>query len=526
MSNSVEVFVRQTVEGARPLEKALNLAEWEAAATGTEEANQRQQQAQSANMRFWASPAIYDQAKSLLAMQPPRDPLLARQLRLVYLSAAKNQQDEASIDQITRLEAEVRTQYYNFRGQVNGRSLSDNELVGILKTSRDSAEVQAAWEASKQVGPQVADAIRRLAHLRNAAAQRQGFRDHFQRALTLDEIDEHRLLALFADLEAGTRAAFIRLKAEIDRDRAAWFGIDASALMPWHYPDRFFQEAPPMGGVDMDALFARFDPAELALQTYDGLGLEVRDLLARSDLYARPGKNQHAFSIHIDRDGDVRTLNNLERDLRWNNTLHHELGHAVYDKYLDPSLPWLLRMPSHTLTTEAVAILMGGVTLTRPWLTGVLGLKGAQADRVADSAQRRNRAAGLIFTRWCLVMTLFEKALYDNPDGNLDGLWWDLVERYQQLRRPSGRNAPDWAAKYHIALAPVYYQNYELGHLVTEQLAHYLKKQAGGLVGRKQAGNWLSERVFRPGALQDWERHVASATGEPLNPAYFAKAHA
>jgi peptidyl-dipeptidase A len=526
MSNSVEVFVRETVEGARPRDKAVNLAEWEAATTGTDEANLRQQQAQSAHMRYWADPEIYHQAKDLLAMQPPRDPLLARQLRLVYLTAAKNQQDEASIEQITRLEAEVRGQYYNFRGQVGGRSLSDNELDHTLKTSRDSAEVQAAWEASKLVGAQVAAQIRQLAHLRNAAARRQGFRDHFQRSLTLDEIDEHRLMELFSGLEAGTRAAFSRLKAEIDRDRATWFGIKSSTLMPWHYPDRFFQEAPRMGGVDMDALFAEFDPTDLALKTYDGLGLEVRDILARSDLYARPGKNQHAFCIHIDREGDVRTLGNLERNLRSNQTLHHELGHGVFDKYLAASLPWLLRMPSHTLTTEAVAILMGGVTQQREWLTGTLGLAGSQADKVARSAARRSRAAGLIFTRWCLVMTLFEKALYDNPDGDLDGLWWDLVERYQQLRRPTGRRSPDWAAKYHIALAPVYYQNYELGHLVTEQLAHYLKKQAGGLVGRKQAGKWLQERIFLPGAKQDWERHVATATGEPLNPAYFARAHA
>jgi len=525
MSDSTEAFVQQVVEEARPLEKALNLAEWEAATTGTDEANQRQQQAQSACMRFWADPTIYARAAGRLAMQPPREPLLARQLRLVYLTAAKNQQDEASIEQMTRLEAEVRGQYYNFRGQVGGRSLSDNELDHTLKTSRDSAEVRAAWEASKLVGGQVAAQIRQLAHLRNAAARRQGFRDHFQRSLTLDEIDENRLMELFVRLEAETRPAFTRLKAEIDRDRAAWYGMEASALMPWHYPDRFFQEAPPMGGVDMDALFAEFEPTELALRTYDGLGLEVRDILARSDLHARPGKNQHAFSIHIDRDGDVRTLNNLEHDLYWNNTLHHELGHAVYDKYLDASLPWMLRMPSHTLTTEAIAILLGGVTYQRDWLTGVLGLRGSQADRVAESAGRCSRAAGLIFTRWCLVMTLFEKALYDNPDGDLDGLWWDLVERYQQLRRPTGRAAPDWAAKYHIALAPVYYQNYELGYLVSEQLAHCLYKQAGGLTGRKQAGQWLKERVFLPGARQDWEAHVAFATGEPLNPAYFARAH-
>ena len=370
----------------------------------------------------------------------------------------------------------------------------------------------------------MADRVRQLARLRNASARRQGYRDHFERSLTLDEIDENRLLALFSQLEAETRKPFTALKAEIDRDRAARFGISPSSLMPWHYPDRFFQEVPPMGGVDLDALFAGKDLTVLATRSYDGLGLEVRDILERSDLYARPGKNQHAFSIHIDREGDVRTLNNLEPNARWNNTLHHELGHGVYDKYLDPDLPWLLRMPSHTLTTEAIAILMGGVTGTAPWLTNVLGLRGREAERIAASARQGHRASGLIFTRWCLVMTLFEKALYADPDGDLDGLWWHLVERYQMLRKPPGRQAPDWAAKYHIALAPVYYQNYELGFLVSEQILHHVEREVGGVVDHKAAGEWLRRRIFAPGASQDWEAHVHSATGEPLNPTYFARA--
>jgi peptidyl-dipeptidase A len=524
VADPLQQLIDRTSDIVRPLEKDLNLAEWEAASTGTEDANQKQQAAHAAYLRFWADPGRYAEAKRLRERSQAADPQHQRQLQLIYLQAAKSQQDTQSIDALTRLEAEVRTEYYNFRGSVDGRQLSDNELVAILKASTHSDEVKAAWESSKQVGARVADRVRQLARLRNASARRQGYRDHFERSLTLDEIDENRLLALFSQLEAETRNPFAALKAEIDRKRAARFGVPPSKLMPWHYPDRFFQEAPPMGGVDMDALFAGKDLTALATRTYDGLGLEVRDILARSDLYARPGKNQHAFSIHIDRDGDVRTLNNLEPDLHWNNTLHHELGHGVYDKYLDPGLPWLLRMPSHTLTTEAIAILMGGVTGTAPWLNTVLGLQGREAERVAAASRQRGRAASLIFTRWCLVMTLFEKALYADPEGDLDGLWWHLVERYQMLRKPPGRQAPDWAAKYHVALAPVYYHNYELGILVSDQILYRLEREIGGVVDHKAAGEWLRKRIFAPGASQDWEAHVRSATGEPLNPTYFARA--
>jgi peptidyl-dipeptidase A len=521
MPDDVRTFVAETTERAAALEKALALAEWDAATTGTDEANQRQQQAQADQLRFWADPGRFARVKRLRQGAPPADPVLARQLQLIFLTSARNQQDERLIDRLTRLEAEVRAAYYNYRGQAGGKTLTDNEIESILLHSRSSSEARAAWEASKGVGAEVAPQIRQLAHLRNESARAQGYRDHFQRSLTMDEIDEHALMSLFTDLEPQTRAPFARLKAEIDRDRAQRFGVLPGDLRPWHFGDRFFQEAPPLGDFDMDAFFASKDPVTLARATYDGLGMPVDPILARSDLYARPGKNQHAFCTHIDRSGDIRTLNNLEPNVRWTNTLLHELGHSVYEAYLDPKLPWLLRTPSHILTTEAIAIMMGSLIFDEAWLKDIAGVPAADAARAAAAGRRRDVAAGLIFTRWCLVMTLFEKAMYADPEGDLDGLWWDLVERYQMVHRPDGRRAPDWAAKYHVALVPVYYQNYELGHLVAAQFADRLTRRFGGLVGRRSAGAWLIEQVFRPGTRQDWASHVQTATGEPLNPRYF-----
>ncbi len=524
MSRECQDLIDRTVEAVRPLYVNYTLASWEAATSGSPEANRKEQEAQAALMRFWADPERYALAKRLHESGAAADPLTARQVKVIYLAAAKAQQDEATIEKLTQLEAEVRAKYYNFRGRVDGKELSDNELDEILAKSDDSAQVRKAWEASKQIGAEVADQVRELARVRNAAARAQGFRDHFQKSLTLDEIDEDELLALFGKLEQATREPFEALKAKIDRERARHFGIREGDLRPWHYGDRFFQEVPEMGEVRMDDLFADKDPVALATATYDSLGMEVRDILERSDLYARPGKNQHAFCIDIDHEGDVRTLNNLVPNRRWNETLLHELGHAVYDKYVDRSLPWILREPPHTLTTEAIAVLMGGLIYDVEWLTGILGVGPSEAQRLAQAARERTRAARLIFTRWCLVMTHFERAMYADPERDLDTLWWDLVEKFQRLRRPEGRRAPDWAAKYHTALAPVYYHNYELGFLTSAQFRDRLQREAGGIVGRKPAGRWLQERVFRPGASQDWKAHIQSATGEPLNPQYFVQA--
>jgi peptidyl-dipeptidase A len=516
-----EELIRTTTERARPLERAYRLAEWEAAVRGTPEALGREQAAQEAYMRFWADPERYETARRLHESASIREPELERQLRLIYLTAGRYQLDAALLSRIAAVEARVRGKYYNFRARVDGAERSDNELDEILATNRSTDQVRRAWEASKQVGTQVAEDIRELARLRNRGARDQGFRDHFQRSLTLDEVDETELFELFERLEASTRPLFAALKARIDGLRSQHFGASVEELAPWHYGDRFFQRAPSLEPIDLEASFAGRDPVELAKATYDGLGLEVRGILGPSDLYPRSGKNQHAFCTHIDRNGDIRTLNNLVPGRRWTETLLHELGHGVYERYLDPALPWLLREPSHSLTTEAVALLMGSLTADATWLRDILGVPPAAAEEAAGVARRREQAQRLVFTRWCLVMVHFERRLYADPDGDLDAAWWELVERYQLLRRPKGRSAPDWAAKIHVALVPVYYQNYQLGHLVAEQLRHYLARAAGGITGRPVAGSWLCERVFHPGAREGWRSHVRSATGEALDPGYF-----
>jgi peptidyl-dipeptidase A len=523
MSQAHRTFIDDIEKEIKPLNVARTHAIWDTATTGTPEASERAKVTEAAVLRFWADPERFAAAKSFFDKDRSEDPLEARQIERIYLNAASAQQDEETIAITTQLETELRQAYTNFRAQIDHETLSNNELAKILSKSNDSEEVEKAWKAYKQIGLEVAETIRELARVRNRVAQKQGYRDFFQKSLLLDEIDEAHLMSLFTELEEVTTKPFRQLKSEIDRIKAKQFGIEEDELRPWHYGDPFFQTAPEIYDLDMDEFFQEKDPTVLATITYEGIGIDVRDILERSDLYPREGKDQHAFSIDLDREGDIRTLNNLEPSHRWNTTLLHELGHAIYNKYIDLTLPWLLRLPSHSITTEAVAILMGSLTSDREWLSQILGVSESEADHLAQIAAARERAGRLIFTRWCLVMTHFERAFYADPEQDLTALWWENVERFQFLHRPQDHTTPDWASKYHIALFPVYYQNYELGHLVTAQFRNSLQENAGGFVGKKAAGDWLVDRVLRQGARENWTKHVESATDEPLNTRYFVE---
>ena len=294
------------------------------------------------------------------------------------------------------------------------------------------------------------------------------------------------------------------------------------ALAPWHLDDPFFQDPPADGAVDLDACFADADLEALTRRTFAGIGLDIDRSLAASDLYAREGKSQHAFCIHLDRAGDVRVLANVEPNERWADTMLHEFGHAVYDLDLDPALPWLLREPAHPCTTEGIAMMFGRLVRDPGWLRDVAGVPDAVLADLAPRLGAATRASLLTFARWVLVVTHFERRLYADPDADLDTLWWDLVERYQLVRRPAGRRAPDWAAKIHIAVVPVYYQNYLYGEMFASQLLATLRTRTGGLVEHPDAGALLRDTVFRPAALRRWDHLVEDATGAPLGARSFA----
>jgi peptidyl-dipeptidase A len=122
-------------------------------------------------------------------------------------------------------------------------------------------------------------------------------------------------------------------------------------------------------------------------------------------------------------------------------------------------------------------------------------------------------------------MTHMERALYRDPDQDLDELWWDLVETFQWVKRPAARHAPDWASKVHFSVAPVYYQNYMLGEMMASQLqSHLLREVLGGgseardrLVSSPAVGEYLRDRLYRGGKTQDWRGTLRQATGRALS---------
>ncbi len=525
MENRMRDFISAYEAEIIPLFKEANLANWEANVNGTDEAWARNEKASIAYISYFTDKQAFAELKELKESELVKEPLLARQLELIYNMYLQGQIDTSLISQQVKMETEINKKYGNFRATVNGKQLSDNEVEGVLRSSTNSTELQAAWEGHKMIGPVVADDIIKLVKHRNKIAQQLGFSNYHQMSLELSGQKPEDVTKIFDELDSLTRNNFAQLKGDIDAYFSKRYGIPVADLKPWHYQNRYFQEAPEIYPVDFDKYYKDKDPAQLAARYYASLGLPVDAILAKSDLYEKPGKNQHAFSTDIDRAGDVRTLDNIKPDANWMNTILHELGHGVYQYYNDMSLPFTLRDAAHTFTTEAIANYFGRFATNPVWMNYMGIIDEKEMNSIADDSFKALRLQQLVFSRWAQVMYRFEKSMYENPDQDLNQLWWDIVEKYQMVKEPEGRDMPDWASKIHIALYPCYYHNYLLGELLASQFNHYVTTnvvRGNTEADMKAMGEYFKTNVFMPGARYQWNEMIEKATGEKLTAKYYA----
>jgi len=532
MKKELARFIHQHDSVLIPLYRQTALASWDAAISGKADDFQK---AEELNLKMMALFSDKEKLKKLEEIKVSgliSDSLQLRQLDVLYRSFLMAKADTAKLNAMVRLGTVIEQKYNNFRTTVGGQKMSDNEVEKILRSSKDVKYQKEVWEAQKKIGAVVADDIKKLVKLRNEVAASLGFKNYHDMSLTLSDQDPKEVRNIFNELDSLTKSAFASVKNDIDAYFIKYYNLkNTDELMPWNYQNRFFQEAPRIYDVDLDKYYQFQDLEALTSTFYAGIGLPIDDMLKNSDLYEKPGKNQHAFCTDIDNAGDVRVLCNVTPNAMWMNTMLHEFGHAVYDKNIDATLPFVLRDPAHMFTTEAIAMMFGRFASNPQWIRDMTGISEGEKMKIAENSFKSLRLEQLVFSRFAQVMYRFEKGMYENPDQDLNKLWWDLVEKYQLLKRPEGRNEPDWATKIHIASYPCYYHNYLLGELLASQLFYHITANIlksddyrfQSFVGNKNVGVFLKEKIFMPGNKWYWNELIEKATGEKLTAKYYAR---
>ena len=403
--------------------------------------------------------------------------------------------------ELVELEAQVDGTFNAFRGRIDGeRGRRQHDLRRSCARATTPPSAAQAWEASKQVGRRGrGHGCRSWRGCATAPPGTSAPATTSRWPSPTSELDETRLFATLDEVDRATDEPFTEWKAELDDGARRALRLPQSTSCG-------------RGTTTIRSSRTRRPPARWT-STSGSSGSDLEALTRAHLRRARPRRPRRAGAQRpppADGQEPARVLHRRgPRGRRpraqqqrpseyWAGTMLHEFGHALYDTQVDPDLPWLLRS-MHPLTTEGVAMLFGRLVRDVEWLGAVAGRRRRRCSTSSAPSSPSARRASLLDVR---------------PLGARD----DPL-RARPLRRPRSRprraaggasssasswsggpterTAPDWAAKIHVALAPVYYQNYLYGELVASQLQATLRERAGGIVDRPEAGSHPRRRVLR-----------------------------
>ena len=417
--------------------------------------------------------------------------------------------------EISTKKAALRHTYANFRAEIDNKMVTQNEIRDIL-VKETSVEIRKkAWEASREIGQTLAPKIIELVKLRNQGARYLGYENYYDMMLDLDDINKNELFNIFDDLKIQTDKSFEKVITQVKKTLSNKFDVSIEEVGCWAFKDSFCH-LDPIETSKLNDVFKDKNVLAITKEFYDKMGFDIDDLIANSDLYEKEGKSQHAFCISMDRKKDVRTFNSIKSDIKSMEALLHEFAHGIYFMNIDEKLPWLLRDYPHTISTEAIALLMGGQVYSKEFLSEFLKISDESFFEDVEQSLKRRR---LIFSRSVLMINEFESKMYEDPTQDLNNLWWDLFEKYYNISRPENREGKaDWAAKYHIGLAPVYFYSYLLGEVMASTLKNNLLELSGdNNILREKTAEFLKDKMFIHGSKYNWMDLIEYMTGNSFS---------
>ncbi|HXU81245.1 MAG TPA: M2 family metallopeptidase, partial [Polyangia bacterium] len=531
----------------QPVVTVASEAAWAAATDVTPEHTGARAGAEKTAAALSGSKLTLERTRTFLAREKELDELTARQLRKLLLGAAEN---PGTIPEVVarRIEAESRQagilDGYTFCLQGSGprcaRPVTANDLDELLRRSRNLAEREQVWRASKEIGRALKPGLLTLQALRNQVAKEMGYSSFFalevaDYGMTVDEM----MALLDATLET-TRPLFDGLHCWAKNTLAARYHRPVPRLIPAHWiGNRWAQSWPGLvEGTTLDPLFAgktREFIVRSAEDFYVSLGFPrlPDSFWKKSDLYpvektSPRKKNSHASAWHIDGERDVRSLMSVEPNQQWFGTAHHELGHIYYYlSYATPAVPYALRTGANRAFHEAVGELARLASEETPYLRKIGLLRGPAPDPTGWLLQSALDA--IVFLPWSAgTMSHFERDLYEGSltPTEWQARWWDYVARYQGVEPPSPRPVElcDACTKTHINDDPAQYYDYALATLIKFQLHDHIctkilhqDVRACDYSGSAEVGKFL-RGILELGATRDWRAVIKEATGEAIGP--------
>lgn len=423
--------------------------------------------------------------------------------------------------------------------------LDINAVTKIIAESRDPQRLLDAWRGWHAVGPPMRAPYRRFVDLANQGAREIGFADLGLLWRAGYDMPPEAYSAEVERLWKQVEPLYRSLHAYVRSRLVKAYGpkiVRPDAPIPAHLLGNIW--AQDWSNLYDLAAVPASDPGFDLNQILGSLGLDARGMVRHGEsfftslgfeplpgtfwtrsLFLKPADRDvvcHASAWNLDADQDLRIKMCIEINAEDFSTIHHELGHNIYQRAYRAQPP-LFRAGANGAFHEAIGDTIA-LSITPTYLKqiglldrdpapgGDLGLLMRMAlDKVAFLP------FGLLIDQW-----RFKVFSGEIPPQSYNRAWWDLRLKYQGVAPEGvrGESNFDPGAKYHVP-ANVSYTRYFLAHILQFQFHRALCREAGyegplhqgSIYGNEAAGRRL-RAMLEMGASRPWPEALYALTGE------------
>ena len=409
--------------------------------------------------------------------------------------------------ELRKKEAEISQKYNTYVPVIDGKEVTKVDISNIIQTEQNPKIREKAYNAKIAGGNLIADDLIELIKMRNEYSKRKGYENYFNYMIQEEyDVNPKILDKLMDEVYSKSKDKINNIQRQNEQELKQIFNIAELkayhwGLIPKSNPDK-----------EVNEIIAKYNIESIAKNTYKGMGYDLDSLIRKRaltlDLYPRKGKNTHGFCFCIEAGKDSRILANLCNNVDSLNTIHHELGHSVYDLGISSTLPFIDRQPSSSAITEAIAMMMGDIIKKENILNDIL----PESLLIKFKESLREDEAKFI-SRSMLIID-FERELYKNPKQNRAELWSKLKAKYTgRIEEPDN----EWATIPHYLSHPGYYQNYFRATLMKAQIYNHLNKVLGNITENKTSANYMKKNIFSLGASIEECQLIKILTGKELS---------
>ena len=391
----------------------------------------------------------------------------------------------------------------SYRAEFEGEKTTANELYRIYKNDNNRTRRETAYRAWVSVGSEMQEGIQNLFKLRNQQATKEGFNNFFTLSLKNQSLDINQYLKLLQELDTLSAKPY----ADILQEAKGKLRLSDPEIWDLSYAYKNINSK-------IDEYFPVDSQMKYIKNSLKDIGFDIDKLPIYFDLDSRDGKSQFAYAFTIKAPSDMRVLANLTDGIQSTRTLMHEIGHALHSAFIQQDKALFSNSMIDGIWAEAMAQTLAAFLNDKEWLTTYAHVP----ESIADAYLSAKKESDIIYLRTTLMRLQFEFEAYQNPQRDLNSVYWDLFEKYMML--PRHDDIYPWASIIHYTTHPVYLHNYLYADMIAAQNIAFLDDNYEGMVGKRTTKSFLVQNYFRFGAKYDWRELLKRGTDSELKNQY------